>query len=111
MMGWPINVLPSAMGMRALVLRHSSDSNKSRMMTLVFTAFGTSMPTELLPGTGARMLMRSALSTAAMLLFSAAIFSKLHAGARMQFVARDGRAFGDVAELHLECRIARASVA
>ena len=60
--------------MRALVLRHSSDSNRSRMMTLVLMAFGTSTPTELLPGTGARMLMRSALSAAAMLLLRARRF-------------------------------------
>ena len=39
------------------------------MMTLVLTRLGTSTPTVLLPGTGARMLMRSA-SKAAVMLFA-----------------------------------------
>src|SRR2546426_4900811 len=53
------DALPISSGIRAFVLRHSSDSNKSRMITLVLMAFGTSTPTELFPGTGARMWMRS----------------------------------------------------
>ena len=55
MIGWPYTSLPRAMGILALLLRHSSDSNMSRTMTLDLTELGTSTPTELLPGTGARM--------------------------------------------------------
>ena len=75
------------------------------MMTLVLIAFGTSTPTELLPGTGARMWMRSALSAAAMLLLERGDFFQLHAGRGMQFVARDGRAFGDVAERNFDVEL------
>jgi hypothetical protein len=75
------------------------------MMTLVLTALGTSTPTELLPGTGARMWMRSALSAAAMLLESAEIFSSFTPGRGMQFVAGDGRPLGDVAERNLDVEL------
>jgi hypothetical protein len=51
------------------------------MMTLVLIALGTSTPTELLPGTGARMWIRSALSAAAMLLVRPEIRSSLTPGA------------------------------
>ena len=74
-------------------------------MTLVLMRFGTSTPTELLPGTGARMWMRSALSAAAMLLLRLWIFSSFTPGRRMQFIARDRRAFGDVAERHFNVEL------
>jgi hypothetical protein len=48
--------------------------------------------------------MRSAFSAAAMLLESAVIF-QLHARRRMQFVAGDGRALGDVAERNLNVEL------
>ena len=51
------------------------------------------------------MWMRSALSAAAMLLRERGDFFQLHAGRGMQFVARDGRAFGDVAERHLDVEL------
>ena len=66
--GLPYTSLPRATGILALLFFHSSLSSKSRMMTLVLTRFGTSTPTVLLPGTGARMLMRSASKAAVMLL-------------------------------------------
>jgi hypothetical protein len=72
---------PSASGIRALVFATPADSSRSRMMTLVFTALGTSTPTEDLPGTGARMLRRSALRAAAMSLVRPAIFSSFTPGA------------------------------
>ena len=75
------------------------------MMTLVLTGLGTSTPTELLPGTGARMWMRSALSAAAMLLLSAVIFSSFTPGRGMQLVAGDGGAFGDVAQRNLDVEL------
>ena len=75
------DLLDAAAAMVDLVFFHSSDSSRSRMMTLVLIRFGTSMPTEDLPGTGARMWMRSALSAAAMLFESAEIFSNFTPGA------------------------------
>src|ERR1043166_4378989 len=87
--------------MRALVLRHSSDSRRSRMMTLVLTRLGTSTPTELLPGTGARIWIRSALSAAAILLLRAVIFSSFTPG------AGDGRPFGDVAQRDFDVELAQ----
>ena len=79
--GMAVNVLAQRQRDPALAFRHSSDSIRSRMMTAVLTELGTSMPTELLPGTGARMLMRSALSAAAMLLLRPVIFSSFTPGA------------------------------
>jgi len=81
MIGTPYTSLPSANGMRAFDWRHSSDSSRSRMMTFVLTAFGTSTPTEDLPGTGASTFKRSAFSAAAMLFVRPAIFSSFTPGA------------------------------
>ncbi len=66
--GFPYTSLPNATGILARLFFHSSLSSRSRMITLVFTALGTSTPTVLLPGTGARILIRSASSAAVMLL-------------------------------------------
>ena len=74
------------------------------MMTLVLIEFGTSTPTELLPGTGARMLMRSALRAAAILLFRRRSF-QAYARGGMQFVAGDGRALGDIAQRHFDIKL------
>ena len=53
----------------------------SRKSTLVLMRLGTSIPTELRPGTGASMLIRSALIAAEILFANAVIFSSFTPGA------------------------------
>ena len=75
------------------------------MMTLVLIALGTSTPTELLPGTGARILNAFGLERGGDVVVQRGDLFQLHAGRRMKFVPRDGRPFGDVAQRDLDIEL------
>ena len=84
--------------MRALVLRHSSDSNRSRMMTLVFTSVRHFDADGAFAGNRRENVDALGFERGGDVVVERGDLFQLHAGRRMQFVARDGRALGDVAE-------------